>query len=243
MARDRRTPTMARRVGLDLAHRPSQFDSTISLASLLINVLLVGAQGASEEIGFRGYLLERTIYLCGSRLGVVLHAFLWGIWYAPIILLSRHTVSGTMPVGGTLVVTCILLGALLGCLRLAAASIAPSAAAVWLLMLGAGLPFLLNGLDVPLRSAIHDPCGWVPMLLILIGIRCAGIALVLGDRTSHRQQAQFATGSLRRDVAPLDDMCVARADVAAPTGLAQQRNSRNLGTRELASKLTRRSTA
>jgi membrane protease YdiL (CAAX protease family) len=161
-------------------------DGPLTTVCLVAALLLVWAQAIGEEIGFRGYLLQRTVQLCGPWRGLALQAFLWGAWYAPVILLSRANASGGVVASATFVVTCLLLGAVLGCLRIVAASITPSSAANSLLTLGAGLPFLLHDIDVGLPTAIYEPCGWLPMLLILIGLRFAGISLALGDRRFRR---------------------------------------------------------
>jgi membrane protease YdiL (CAAX protease family) len=172
-----------------LPNAPSSFDSMISMACMGVTLVLVWAQARSEEIGFRGYLLERTVHLCGPLPGLVVHAFLWGIWYAPVILLSRDAALGATLASGWFIVSSILLGALLGCLRLVGAIIAPSTAATVFLTLGAGLPFLVNGLDVGLRTRIYEPCGWIPMLLVLVGMRCGGVALAMGERGFRREEA------------------------------------------------------
>lgn len=174
------------------------FDGLLTTACLVATLLLVWAQAIGEELGFRGYLLERSMRLCGPWLGLALQAFLWGAWYAPVILLSRAHASGAVVASATFVVTCLLLGALLGCLRVVAASIAPSSAANSLLTLGAGLPFLLHDIDVGVPTAIYEPCGWLPMLLILIGLRFAGISLALGDQRFRRSEPAVAFAELRR---------------------------------------------
>jgi len=177
----------------------SNLSGPMSTACLVIAVLLVSAQAIGEEVGFRDSLLRRSVLLCGSRLGVVLEAFLWGLWYAPVILQSRHgSFKGAIVSDAMLVVTYLLLGAVLGCLRLVAATIAPSTVACLLLMLGAGLPFVLSGLNVSLDIAIYQPAGWLPLLLILLGIRYAGISLVLGDRWFQQKEACLRVGTGQR---------------------------------------------
>lgn len=170
-----------------LSNSRSSVEGLLTTTCLVATLLLIWAQAIGEEVGFRGYLLERTMHLCGPWTGLVLQAFIWGAWYAPVILLSQEKASGAAVASGTFMVTCILLGALLGCLRLAASSIAPSSVANSFLTLGAGLPFLIHGIDVGLPTAIYEPCGWLPMLLMLIGIRFAGISLALGDRRLRRR--------------------------------------------------------
>lgn len=177
----------------------SGFDGLLSTLCLVAALLLVWAQAIGEEIGFRGYLLQRTMRLCGPWRGLALQAVLWGAWYSPVILVSRANVSGAAVASLTFVVTCVLLGALLGCLRLVASSITPSSTANSLLTLGAGLPFLLHGVDVGLPAAVYEPCGWLPMLLILLGIRSTGISFAQGDRA---QPSRASTSPGARPYSP-----------------------------------------
>jgi uncharacterized protein len=149
-------------------------DALAGVAIMAFTMLLIWAQSIAEEVGFRGYLLPRSMLLFGAWPGLILHAILWGVWYAPLLLLSRNNLCGGVVAGATLTITCVLLGALLGCLRLFSASIAPSCAANSILTLCAGFPFLLQGIDVGLRTAAYEPSGWLPMVLALIGIRVAG---------------------------------------------------------------------
>jgi membrane protease YdiL (CAAX protease family) len=75
-----------------------------------------------EEFGWRGYLLMRLLPLGRAR-AMVLTGAIWGIWHAPIILQGhnypQHPVLG-VPL---MIAFCILLGVLLGWLRLASGSV------------------------------------------------------------------------------------------------------------------------
>lgn len=176
----------------------TNFEGLTTMTYLVVTLLLVWTQAIGEEIGFRGYLLERTMHLCGPWTGLALQALLWGAWYAPVILFTQSKLSCAALGSATFVVTCMLLGTLLGCLRLVAASVAPSSAANSFLTLGAGLPFVIHGVDVGLPTAIYEPCGWLPMLLILLGIRFAGISFALGDRQLRTPGASIAFEALKR---------------------------------------------
>jgi membrane protease YdiL (CAAX protease family) len=167
----------------------SMKDAAASVAIIAVTMLLIWAQSMAEEVGFRGYLLPRSILLFGTWPGLILHAVLWGVWYAPLLLLSRSNLCGGVVAGVTFTITCVFLGALLGCLRLSSTSIAPSCAANSILTLCAGFPFLLHGIDVGLRTAAYEPSGWLPMLVALITIRVAGFPLSVAPRRFRRGPA------------------------------------------------------
>ena len=79
-----------------------------------------------EEFGWRGYLLMRLLPLGRAR-AMVLTGAIWGVWHAPIIL-QGHNYPQHPLLGVPLMVTfCILLGVLLGWLRLASGSVFPAA--------------------------------------------------------------------------------------------------------------------
>ena len=75
-----------------------------------------------EEFGWRGYLLMRLLPLGRGR-AMVLTGAIWGLWHAPIILQGhnypQHPVLG-VPL---MIAFCILLGVVLGWLRLASDSV------------------------------------------------------------------------------------------------------------------------
>jgi membrane protease YdiL (CAAX protease family) len=78
-----------------------------------------------EEFGWRGYLLMRLLPLGRAR-AMVLTGAIWGIWHAPIIL-QGHNYPQHPLLGVPLMVTfCILLGVMLGWLRLASGSVFPA---------------------------------------------------------------------------------------------------------------------
>jgi membrane protease YdiL (CAAX protease family) len=154
-------------------------------ALVAATLLLIGGQALAEEIGFRGYLLPRAIQLFGTWPGLLLHAAVWGIWYAPLLLLATGNFSLGLIAGGGFAITCVLLGALLGCLRLSAASIVPSCTANSILTLAAGLPLLLQGSEAGLRAAIYEPFGWLPMLLLLLALRVAGLPHRAAERPAR----------------------------------------------------------
>ena len=133
---------------------------------------LIWVQALAEEVGWRGYFLARLMHQLGPGPGLVLHGAIWGLWYAPVLLLaSGDAAAGTR--SASFVLTCMFLGTLLGWLRLAAKSVVPTTLANSLLTVTAGLPFILQGEDPGLRAAAYGPHGWLPMgiLAILLAAR------------------------------------------------------------------------
>lgn len=125
---------------------------------------LVWIQTFSEEIGWRGYFLPRAMERFGQWRGLVLQGAAWGCWYAPVLFFSVYGPSlaiGSVTRSLALAVTCALLGTLFGWLRLASKSLGPVITANTTLTLIAGLPYVMNGVDAGLRSAIFGPPGWI----------------------------------------------------------------------------------
>ena len=146
--------------------------STFAAFAGVIAVLWL--QAIAEELAWRGYLLARLMRTLGPWPGLVFHGALWGLCYAPVLAV---TVGGAGRIAG-FVITCSLLGVVLGWLRLASGSIYASAASNATLTICAGLPLVLQGAS-PYLVAVFEPVGWLPLL--------AAIAL-LASRASWRSR-------------------------------------------------------
>jgi membrane protease YdiL (CAAX protease family) len=143
------------------------FWSSFLVVMLMLSAgALVYGQCLVEEVAWRGYFLVRAMELAGPRRGLIAHGLIWGIWYAPIVMLTAGGASGSLAKAAEFVVTCVLLGISLGWLRLASRSIVPAVTANVTLTLGAGLPIMLSGSEVGSRAAVYLPAGWAPLLLI-----------------------------------------------------------------------------
>lgn len=148
------------------------------VVSMSAGILLIWVQALAEEVGWRGYFLPRFMQQCGPVAGLGLHGLIWGLWYAPILLMANRGASVSGVSGGTFVVTCVLLGVLFGWLRLAAGSVVPATVANSVLTLAAGLPFIVEGAEPGIRGAIYGPAGWLPLGLAVL--------LVLATRLRDR---------------------------------------------------------
>ncbi len=154
--------------GLPAAFTPQAGAALYAALSAVTAILFVWLQCLGEEIGWRGYFLQRAMQLFGPRRGLYLHGLAWGVWYAPIFLLTNDDLSDSVPRAGAFVLTCVLLGTVLGWLRLASKSIVPPMIMNSLLTIAAGLPFLMQGIDVGLRGAVYEPAGWLPLLVLAL---------------------------------------------------------------------------
>jgi membrane protease YdiL (CAAX protease family) len=136
--------------------------------SMGVGVILIWIQALAEEVGWRGYFLPRFMEQCGPVTGLALHGLIWGLWYAPILLMAGGGAPVSKVSGGSFVVTCALLGVLFGWLRLAARSVVPPTLANSVLTLAAGLPFIVEGAEPGVRAAIYGPAGWLPLGLAVL---------------------------------------------------------------------------
>jgi membrane protease YdiL (CAAX protease family) len=154
----------------------------LSLHTLLVlgvaflgTTLLVSTQAFAEELAWRGYFLPRMMEGLGPWPGLLVHGFLWGVWYAPVVALPAQESSVASARALSFIVTCTLLGTLLGCLRLRARSLSAAVLTNAILTVVAGLPFILRGVELGPRAAAYRPAGWIPLLLAA-GILAAGRA-------------------------------------------------------------------
>ena len=138
-------------------------NAVISVVAFLGAVSVLWMQALAEEITWRGYLLPRLMQVLGPWTGIFVHGLLWGACYAPVFLVGESVALAQM---ASFVVTCGLLGVLLGWLRLASGSVAAGAACNATLTICAGLPLVLQGMT-PAFGAVFEPAGWLPMMMLV----------------------------------------------------------------------------
>lgn len=155
---------------VDPAGPPSFGAAVLVVAAMCCVFVLLWIQALAEEVGWRGYFLPRFMQQLGPRRGLVLHGAIWGLWYAPLFLVTNSALGPSTLKSAAFVVTCMFLGVLLGWLRLASKSVLTTTLANSVLTLTAGLPFVLHGDDPGVRGAVYGPPGWVPMALLVIAI-------------------------------------------------------------------------
>lgn len=132
---------------------------------------LLWVQATTEEIGWRGYFLPRLMRELGPWTGLIAHGALWGLWYAPLLLVTSGTGLSSLARCAGFVVTCSLLGVLLGWIRIAAKSVLVAASANATLTICAALPLFLHG-TAAARTSIYLPVGWIPLGVAVLAILC-----------------------------------------------------------------------
>jgi membrane protease YdiL (CAAX protease family) len=144
-----------------------------------------------EEWGWRGYLLPRLLPL-GQWRAFVLGGVIWGLWHAPLILLGynypQHPVLGIL----FFTLVCVLLGTLLGWMRLATGSIWPAVLAHGSINSLGPLVVVLGHEGKPLDTALVGLTGWPGWLVLaaLVGV------LVLTRRLPVRSTGEARDASL-----------------------------------------------
>ncbi len=136
-----------------------------SLSAFCGVVAVLWIQAIAEELAWRGYLLPRLMRTLGPWPGLLLHGALWGACYAPAFVVYAGVAS--LDRLAAFVVTCGLLGIILGWLRLASGSIYASAASNATLTICAGLPLVLEGTS-PSFAAVFQPAGWLPLVVVIV---------------------------------------------------------------------------
>lgn len=146
-------------------------------------VILIPALG--EEIGWRGWLLPRLRPL-GVWPALILSGAIWGVWHAPITLLGHNYGLYDLRGVGLMTIFCILMGSLLGFLRLRTGSVWPAVFAHASLNASAGALILLGDAEHPPNMILAGPAG-VPMWAAL-----AVILAVLAATGQFRKEGQLA---------------------------------------------------
>lgn len=147
-------------------HLPQEVPTWAAVASLLLalvaTVSLLAVQTTVEEVGWRGFFLDCMRQSLGEDLGLWVHGVVWGLWYAPVVVIATQGHGGSgLARGAVAVLSCTLLGAILGKLRVATSSVAPAVTFNLTLTLAAGVPYVIHGLGAGLRAAVFSPPGWV----------------------------------------------------------------------------------
>lgn len=136
--------------------------ATIPLISMLIAVPALG-----EELGWRGFLLP-VLRPLGTWPALLLSGTIWGSWHAPLLLLG-YNYGSTNALGLLLMtVTTVLVGVLLGWLRMRSASVWPSTFAHGALNASSGL--LLAALVPGATDVTPSLLGWVGWSLLVVTI-------------------------------------------------------------------------
>ncbi len=123
-----------------------------------------------EEFGWRGYLLPRLAPL-GGVWAAILSGIVWGVWHAPLIIVSGYNFRGHPWLGvGGMVLFCVPLGIVFAWLRFRSGSVWPSTLAHAAVNAQAGIALLV--LAQSGDSLLRPPVG-------LIGVAPIALAAVI----------------------------------------------------------------
>jgi CAAX protease family protein len=149
---------------------PIQFVVLVGLLITLIYALVISPLNFGEELGWRGYLLPQLLPL-GQWKALILSGVFWGLFHAPIVLLGYNYPQH--PVVGVLLMTimCVIIGILLGWVRLASGSLWPAVLGHAGIDASSGAILVFGQAGATLDSAIVGMTGWtgwiLPVLVIL----------------------------------------------------------------------------
>jgi membrane protease YdiL (CAAX protease family) len=108
-----------------LGGAPIHLIAALQVANIVVNAVVASFLTFGEEVGWRGWLLPNLRPL-GAWPALLLTGLAWGAWHAPIILLGynyqRRDLLGVL----LMIVFCVLLGIVLGWLRLRSRSLWPA---------------------------------------------------------------------------------------------------------------------
>ncbi|HUZ77323.1 MAG TPA: type II CAAX endopeptidase family protein [Chloroflexota bacterium] len=146
------------------------------VAALTLAIPINSIFAFGEELGWRGYLLPRLQQLFGYWPGLLGHGAIWGVWHAPLIVLTgyeypRHHYLGVL----LFIVFLALASTILGWLRLASGSIVPSTIVhAGNNAIGALPLLLLQGVDTAIGGVIYSALGFAVLLVIIAWLVVTG---------------------------------------------------------------------
>jgi membrane protease YdiL (CAAX protease family) len=156
---------------LGMLAEPRVFLALQVVQGMLLGPLLSAPLIFGEEWGWRGYLLPRLLTL-GQWRALLVGGVIWGLWHAPLILLGynypQHPVLGIL----LFTVVCVLLGILLGWMRLATGSIWSAVIAHGSINALGPIVFMLGHASHPPDTALVGLTGWPGWLVLaaLVGV-------------------------------------------------------------------------
>ena len=128
------------------------------------------------EWGFRGWLLPRLWVSHGPWKALLGHGLLMGIWMLPLVLVGLRAPGAPLLGAGVLLVHSVLLGIVLGWLRLSSGSIWPAVVAQGSIFALSGVLTHLHAADAPVNPILAGFMGLPGVLLLAV---LAGLLIAL----------------------------------------------------------------
>jgi membrane protease YdiL (CAAX protease family) len=137
---------------------------TVPFAAVFNGLLTIG-----EELGWRGWLLP-SLRPLGTWPALVISGAIWGLWHAPIILLGYNFDEPNLFGVAMMTGTAILLGTLIGWLRLRSASVWPAVFAHGAVNAAGGFIGLVAMAGAPVDPVAAGPAGWATWIVMAVVI-------------------------------------------------------------------------
>jgi membrane protease YdiL (CAAX protease family) len=151
--------------------------------ALPVTAIISGVFAFGEELGWRGWLLP-SLRPLGTWPALLLTGAVWGLWHSPIILLGHNFAQPNLRGVALMVSGCVLLGVLIGWLRLRSGSVWPAVLAHGGFNASAGFLLLVAAADSPSDPVAVGPLGWVSWIVMV-----AVILLLVAAGAFRRQPA------------------------------------------------------
>ncbi|MCJ1713593.1 CPBP family intramembrane glutamic endopeptidase [Curtobacterium sp. VKM Ac-2922] len=157
-----------------------------------------------EEIGWRGFLVP-ALSRFGTWPALIGSGVVWGLWHTPIILLGYN--FGRFDGLGVLfmVVACVLLGTVLGWLRLRTGSVWPAVFAHAGVNGAAGVGTVLAASGVGVSNVLRSPLGysgWIVLAVVIAVLVLTGAVRRRGELAPARPAASTRPSTQDAQPAP-----------------------------------------
>jgi uncharacterized protein len=165
----------------------------------ILSALVATPVTFGEEWGWRGYLLPGLLPL-GQWPALLLSGAIWGLWHAPLVLLGFNYPLHPVPGVFLMIVLGVILGTILGWLRLASGSVVPAVLGHAAIDASAGAIFIFGRAGTTYDAAQVGITGWTGWILPLLFIAF----LVLTGRLPVHDPNPLAPMQALADPSPLE---------------------------------------
>jgi membrane protease YdiL (CAAX protease family) len=145
----------------------------VQILSIPVGALINSLASVGEEVGWRGWLLPSLMPL-GTWPALLLTGVIWGLWHSPLILLGYNFAQPSLFGVALMTTGCVMLGILLGWLRLRSGSVWPAVVAHGAFNAAAGFLSLVIA-----AGAVADPAVVGPLGVVAWGVMAAVILVLL----------------------------------------------------------------